>query len=324
MARVYRVAIIGLGVIGRRMLTNMPNQGRLQIVGGWDLDPAARSQAAGDFPWLRIAKSAEALIEDPATDLVYIGVPPRAHAHYARLAFAAAKAVFCEKPLGVDLADSRELTALAESSGSAQAVNMALAAARGVCLMREASADGSLGKIVGADIRLHFGRWPRGWQDSATWLSGRAEGGFTREVATHFLYLADSLLGPGRLVSASAVYPADPAAAESHVLAQFDFEGIPATLAGSVGGAGPDLVEFTLWGSARSLRLTDFYRLWHSNAEGSGWEYALPDIENPALDSYGLQLDELVKLLDGTPSVLPDFRTALRIQEQVEAILATG
>lgn len=321
-ASAYRVAIIGLGVIGRRMLANMPAQGRLEVIGGWDLSPEARAAAARDFPWLSVAESAEALIASPACDLVYIGVPPRAHARYAEAATEAGKTVFCEKPLGVDLTESRALTALVEASGRPQAVNMALASARGVTAMRQALEAGALGEIAGADIRLHFGRWPRGWQDNATWLAGRAEGGFTREVATHFLYLADTLLGDGRVVSASAAYPDDPAAAETHVLAQLDCGGLPVTLAGSVGGAGPDLVEFTLWGSRSSLRLTDFYRLWRS--DGDDWEPALPTVENPALDAYRLQLDELVKLLDGAPSLLPGFRCALRIQEQVEKIVATG
>ncbi|MCL5776506.1 Gfo/Idh/MocA family oxidoreductase [Limibaculum sp. FT325] len=320
MAKTYGVAIIGLGVIGRRMLTNMPQQGRLAIVGGWDLDPAACARAAADFPGLAIAASAEALIGSPQVDAVYIGVPPRAHGLYARAAIAAGKAVFCEKPLGVDLADSRALVEVAREAGAVQAVNLSLAAARGVSAMRAALAEGSLGPVAGADIRLHFTRWPRGWQASASWLAGRAEGGFTREVATHFLYLADALFGPGELIAASAAYPGDDGRAETHVLAQLDFGGVPVTLAGSVGGAGPDLVEFTLWGERRSLRLSDFYRL--SASAGEGWENALPEIGNPALDAYMLQLDELVRMLDGEAHVLPDFATALRVQELVEGILA--
>jgi 3-hydroxyisobutyrate dehydrogenase-like beta-hydroxyacid dehydrogenase len=79
MGAIHRVAIIGLGVIGRRMLINMPRQGRLAVVGGWDPSPAARAEAARDFPWLTIADSAEALIASADVDLVYVGAPrPRA------------------------------------------------------------------------------------------------------------------------------------------------------------------------------------------------------------------------------------------------------
>ena len=117
-------------------------------------------------------------------------------------------------------------------------------------------------------------------------------------------------------------YPEDAEAAETHVLAQLEFGSVPVTLAGSVGGAGPDLVEFTLWGSHKSLRLNDFYRL--SSSMGANWEAEFQEIENPALDAYMRQLDELVKLMDGAPQLLPDFRTAMGVQELVEAILGAG
>lgn len=318
MAATHRVAIIGLGVIGRRMLTNMPRQGRLTVVGGWDPSPEARAAAARDFPWLSIAQSAEALIAADEVDLVYVGAPPRAHGAIARAAAAAGKAVFCEKPLGVDLADSRALVTTIEAAGVPQAVNLSLAAARGVALMRKGLADGSLGAVAGLDIRLHFTQWPRAWQASATWLAGRAEGGFMREVGSHFLYLADTLLGPGRITMAKVRHADE--GAETHAMAAFDFGGVPVTLAGSVGGAGPDLVEATLWGAARSLRLTNFYQL--SASDGGDWADAMPDIADPGADAYMLQLDELVRMLDGEGHVLPDFRAALRVQDLVEGVLA--
>lgn len=230
---------------------------------------------------------------------------------------AARKAVFCEKPLGVDLADSRALVAAVEGAGLPQAVNLSLAAAHGVAKMRAGLADGSLGVIAGLDIRLHFTAWPRAWQAGATWLAGRAEGGFMREVGSHFLYLADTLLGPGRITMAQVRHP--DAGAETHVMAAFDFGGVPVTLAGSVGGAGPDLVEATLWGGARSLRLTNFYQL--SASDGGDWANALPDIADPGAQACMLQLDELVRLLDAEAHVLPDFRAALRVQELVEGVL---
>lgn len=320
MTKTYKVGIIGLGIIGRRMLENMPRNGRLEVAAGWDLDPGAAEAAKRDFPWLNVAADADAVISDPDIDVIYIGVPPKAHGQYARAAFEAGKAVFCEKPLGVDLDDSRALVDLAATRPEKQAVNLSLAGSRAVQHMRKAIAEGELGEIIGADIRLHFTQWPRGWQANATWLSQREEGGFVREVATHFLYLAESLLGHGKVTASSARYPDDGTSAETHALAQLDYDGIPATLAGSVGGAGPDQIEFTLWGTKCSYKLTEFYRLWRS--EGADWEPALKDIENPALDAYMLQLEELVAMLDGRPHVLPSFQTALDVQRHVETILA--
>lgn len=318
--RTYGVAVVGLGAIGRRMLTNMPVQGRLAVRGGWDTDPVAREAAERDFEWLAVPDDPEALVAREDVDVVYIGVPPAAHAEYARMAIAHGTAVFCEKPLGVDLAESRALAAEMADAGLAQAVNLSLASARGVEEIRRALAEKETGAILGAEVILHFSRWPRPFQAHAGWLAERAEGGFTREVTTHFVYLAALLLGEGRLVSASPRYPGPPGA-ETHVTARLDFGGVPLIHAGATGGAGPDRVEFTLWGAERSYRLTDFYRLWSS--EGDDWTEVFPAIENPALEAYMRQLDALVALLDGERTALPRFEDALAAQELVEGILAS-
>jgi len=319
----YKVAIIGLGVIGQRMLANMPNQGRLNIVGGWDLDPQVCAAAKEKFPWLTIADNAAALIAAPHTDVVYIGVPPLAHREYALAAIAARKAVFCEKPLGVDVAESRDLTNRMEASGLKQAVNFVFGAARGAEMLKASLDAGEAGDVAGVDIRLHFAKWPRGWQENAAWLGRRDQGGFVREVMSHYLFLTEILMGASELVAASVGYPATPEdAAESHVLAQLDCSGTPVTFAGTVGGAGPDLVEYTVWGAKKSFRLVDWYRLLVS--DGDEWQDAIAGVDNLPLDAYMLQLDNLVAMLDGKSHTLPDFRAALAVQERIEEILAQG
>ena len=319
----HRIAIIGLGVIGQRMLTNMPNQGRLEIIGGWDLDPRVCAAAKEKFPWLTVADGAAALIDSAHTDAVYIGVPPMAHREYALAAIAAGKAVFCEKPLGIDIAESRELTERMEASGLRQGVNFVFGAARGAEMMKAALDADEAGDVAGVDIRLHFAKWPRGWQENATWLGRREQGGFVREVLSHYLFLSEKLFGASELVSATAAYPASPeGAAETHVLAQLDCGDTPVTFAGTVGGMGPDLVEYTVWGNKKSFRLVDWYRL--TVSDGGDWRDAIAGVDNLPLDSYMLQLDNLVAMLDGKTHTLPDFRAALSVQERIEEILAEG
>ena len=55
------VAVIGLGVIGRRMLEQAAQQPDLKIVGAWDIDVEACRRAHSDFPGVPIAASAESL-----------------------------------------------------------------------------------------------------------------------------------------------------------------------------------------------------------------------------------------------------------------------
>lgn len=61
--------------------------------------------------------SYEALVSDPAVDVVYIATPHSMHLENARIAFEAGKHVLCEKPLTLTTADAEALFALAKQHG---------------------------------------------------------------------------------------------------------------------------------------------------------------------------------------------------------------
>ncbi len=278
------IAFIGLGVMGHRMLTNMRAHGGFTLVGGWDPGPGSRERTRAAFPELALAENPAEIIGDPRSEVVYIACPPAAHKEHAMAAIAAGKTVFCEKPLGIDVAESRALVEHVEATGTPNAVNFVLANARAANAIDRALRDGALGEVAGVDVRLHFSQWPRDWQKSATWLAERAEGGFVREVLSHFVYLVLRLFGPMSLAHASVLYPADPALCETQFLARLDCNGVPVSVAGGSGGVGPDRVEFTVWGSKRSYRLWDWYRL--ESSEGGAWRDELTEVEDLRQDSY--------------------------------------
>ena len=93
------LAVIGLGVIGRRMLEQAALSPALRVVGAWDIDAAACQRAQADFPGTVIAADARALIQAAGVDLVYIGTPPAFHRDYCLMAADLGRHVFCEKPL---------------------------------------------------------------------------------------------------------------------------------------------------------------------------------------------------------------------------------
>lgn len=316
------IGFIGLGIMAHRMLTNMTAHGGFAVVGGWDPSPAAREHTKAAFPNLALVETAAEVITDPRTEVVYIACPPAAHAEHALAAIGAGKTVFCEKPLGVDLAESRALVAAVEDSGTPNAINFPFADGRAANAIDAAIKNGTLGTVAGADVRLHFGRWPRDWQETATWLAERAEGGYVREVFSHFVYLVQRLFGPARLVDASVRYPHDPRLCETHFLARLDCGGVPISAAGSAGGVGPDQIDFTVWGARRSYRLWDWNRL--KSSEGGPWRDELSELENPRQDGYMRMLDNFRAFLAGAPHTMPSFRDALAVQEIVEDILARG
>ncbi len=188
------IGIIGAGIMAERLLgaihgaTDSP----VRVAAIWDPAPAALDRIGAAFPAVpRVADSAAVVA---ASDCVYVASPPASHLGYARAALAAGRSVFCEKPLAIDRADARAFVAEARGAG---AVNFPFASSPGVATIERWIAAGAVGTPRALTVAVAFARWPRPWQaDAARWLDARGEGGFTREVVSHFLFLARRQLGP--------------------------------------------------------------------------------------------------------------------------------
>ena len=315
----HTVSVIGLGVMGQRMLGSMATSRQFRVLAAWDPDARARDHTHELYPEIRITDSPADAIEADDTGVVYIACPPVWHKEYAVTAMQAGKSVYCEKPLGVDVAQSRELVEQARAAGVVNIVNFSLASAAAVREVEKRLAAGALGDLAGVDVRVHFSQWPREWQiDAAAWLSYREQGGFTREVLSHWVYLSQRLFGPAELRHAAVRFP-DHERAETHIIAELQAGHLPVSVAGSVGGVGPDLVEYTIWGSLQSCRILDWNRLVTSN--GGEWEPQLTHIDDPRQLGYQLQLDNAAAALSGADHSMPDFADALSVQVLIEDML---
>lgn len=316
------LAVIGLGVIGRRMLEQVARRDDLAVVAAWDVDPRARDAAVRDFPGTPITASAEAAIADPRVRVVYIGTPPAHHRHYSLLAADAGKHVFCEKPLAVEVAEGALLVEEMTAQRTPNAVNFVLASAPGARTLASLLESGRIGTPVSVETRLHFARWPRDWQANAQWLRHRAEGGFVREVLSHFVYLMTDLFGSCEPRGALVDWPDDPQLCERSALVAFDCAGIRGTASATAGAGGPDEVVFTVRGERGALRLEDWHRL--SIDEGEGWrpaEVAFAPHPDLRIAAYQHQLDSLARFARGEPHRLPDMATALAVQRVIERVL---
>ena len=111
-----RTAIIGLGIMGRRMLEHMLRHPDYAPDFLWDPSEAARAEARAIHPGAVMAESAEAAMA--AADLVYLACPPVPRKALALAAAGAGRAVFLEKPLGVDVAESEDLVARLDAMGA--------------------------------------------------------------------------------------------------------------------------------------------------------------------------------------------------------------
>ncbi|MEW9921665.1 Gfo/Idh/MocA family protein [Marimonas sp. MJW-29] len=312
-------AIIGLGIMGRRMLEHMERHPAYTVAAIWDPDQVACAEALKLAPEATVTESAEAAIA--AADLVYLACPPVPRKAYALAAAEVGKAIFLEKPLGVDIAESREMVSAIARTGVPAAVNFTQAAGAALTDVHRAAQAGELGDLMGADIVVTYAHWPRAWQVAADWLRFRAEGGMTREVISHFLFFSERILGPLELVWGRADYPDDPALCETHVAARLvNATGAPVTIMGSVGGAQPDRQELTIKGAQASRRISDFYR--DAVSDGGPFEAVGEEPKDPRAVSLKAQLDDLALLVAGKPNRLATLEEALRVQVLVEGILS--
>lgn len=312
-----RIGIVGLGIMGRRLLGAIRRHPGFEPGPLWDPSEAARERAGGIAPDATIAESAAAVIAE--AEVVYLACPPVPRKDYALQAAAAGKPVFLEKPLGVDMAASRDLVERLSDAGVPSAVNFTQAASPALAEIRRALQAGEMGELIGVDILVNYAAWPRAWQAEADWLRFRAEGGFTREVLSHFLFLSARLAGPLRPVWARPSFP-EQELAETHLLARLESaNGAVVSILGTVGGALPDRQEVTVKGSRRSYRIVDFYQL--EVSDGGPFAVARVPDGDAREEALQAQLSELAICVAGQPHGLASVEEALAVQQWIEALL---
>lgn len=312
-----RIGIVGLGIMGRRLLGAIRRHPGFEPGPLWDPSEAARERAGGIAPDATIAESAAAVIAE--AEVVYLACPPVPRKDYALQAAAAGKPVFLEKPLGVDMAASRDLVERLSDAGVPSAVNFTQAASPALAEIRRALQAGEMGELIGVDILVNYAAWPRAWQAEADWLRFRAEGGFTREVLSHFLFLSARLAGPLRPVWARPSFP-EQELAETHLLARLESaNGAVVSILGTVGGALPDRQEVTVKGSRRSYRIVDFYQL--EVSDGGPFAVARVPDGDAREEALHAQLSELAICVAGQPHGLASVEEALAVQQWIEALL---
>ncbi len=310
------VGIIGLGTMGQRMLESMNGHTEFDVRYAWDANVLQCHKVWSSYPRIQIARSAEELVSFDDINLVYIATPPSSHVEYSELALEMGKPVLCEKPLAINLEEARGLVEDARLSGIPNAVNFSYATGPIYNALRNAIATGLVGDPLKVEIILNFAEWPRGWQrDAAGWLAYRKEGGFVREVFSHFAFLTSKLFGVPVVNNTLTVYPEDSDLAESRVFSQMSTGNIPITLEGRVGEVKEDCLTWTLHGSRQTYRILNWANLEEKIAQS--WEPVSLD----KWDNVQGQLDSLAAMVRGEHHELPNFEAALRIQQLVERIL---
>lgn len=315
------IGIIGAGIMGERLLTAIVQQepALLHACGIWDPAPAAMQRMARAFPGVPCLTGAAAVIA--ASDCVYIASPPASHLLHARAALAAGRSVFSEKPLAVDVADAR---AFVVEAGDRGAVNFPFASSLAVATIRNWIGSGEIGTPRRIAIEVGFAKWPRSWQvDAVGWLDKPMQGGFTREVVSHFLFLSRRLGGPLHGLSGRASFP-EAGKSERRIAATLQAGDLPVALSGAVGETAKD--DHNVWlleGDKGAVRLCDWSIAQRRMPDGS-WQQSADALPNERARPLALkrQLEGVTRLARREPHHLATLAEALNVQEIVEGILA--
>lgn len=296
----YGFGLIGLGVMGQEMAGLLAAHPRFHVVAGFD--PA---HPKVPFPLLA---DAAAVVNHPEVDAIYTATPPRGHEGILRLAATAKKPILCEKPLAHTLASARACRDLAAGAGIAAAVNFHFATRDASQRMERVIKSGALGQIQRAHLRARFQQWPRSWQAGAgAWLAGKEEGGFTREVVSHYVFLANRLFGPGELKHAETSRGGN--GTETALKAEITYGNLSFTLDAAIGGNRDDDIRFAVTGDRGEIAIVDWQKLEYAGDAG------------PPLPP-GAHLDALADMLDGKPHRLATLDEGARVVELIEAMLA--
>jgi predicted dehydrogenase len=284
--RTFGIGIIGCGIMGRRMLAALLQHPRFRVAVLWDPDAIALQKAAALAASVRVASSAQDLIQDPAAELIYIASPPGAHAQAVRAVLAAGRACLCEKPLTHTAAEAAALAAEVQAAGLAFAVNFPFARSTASLRLADIVNSGEIGVPQQASIRLRFAQWPRAWQAGASdWLAGPTEGGFTREVLSHFVFLALRLFGPAQV--ADVRLTRDSGRSETTLQARLQHAGLDIQVDAAVGGEIADDNRFEIIGSRGRVALVNWASLEYQGQT------------SPRADNTPLTLDAVAAMLEG-------------------------
>ena len=159
-------------------------------------DAVAVQQAANQLGWDESVIDWRELVVRDDIDVIDINAPSDAHKEIALAAAKAGKHIFCEKPLALNLADSREMLEAAEQAGVKHMVGFNYRFSPAVKLAKKLVQSGRLGKLY------HFRAWfLQDWimdpEFPLVWRLQKdvAGSGSLGDLGAHLIDLAHDLVG---------------------------------------------------------------------------------------------------------------------------------
>lgn len=190
-ATLPRLGFLGVGWIGRSRMEALARDGLAQVAAMADPRAEALEAAAGAAPGAVPAESLEQLLERDLDGIV-IATPSGLHAEQAVAALERGLAVFCQKPLARDAAETRQVLEAARRADRLLGVDLSYRHVEALRTAHEQVASGAIGEMHTLDLVFHNAYGP-----DKPWFTDPelAGGGCLIDLGTHLVDLALWLTG---------------------------------------------------------------------------------------------------------------------------------
>jgi predicted dehydrogenase len=184
--RPLRLGFVGLGWIGRKRMDAIAIHPQIEVAALSDAAPERLRCAAEQFPNALAAPDIEQLLRREL-DGVVIATPNALHAEQALACLERGVAVFCQKPLAINGAQTAEIAAAAQVANRLLGVDFCYRHVQGMQALRRRVMDGELGTIVSLDLEFH-----NAYSPDKSWCRDKrlAGGGCMLDLGVHLLDLA--------------------------------------------------------------------------------------------------------------------------------------
>lgn len=201
MHNTIRWGILGAGRIARKLASDLKyvEGARLYAVGARTEESA--HAFATEFPGMKTYNSYEALVSDPAVDVIYVATPHGLHFEHVMLCLTHKKAVLCEKAFAINQAQAREMIAEARKQQVFLMEALWTKFNPHYLKMQELIAAGVIGNL--RSVLINFGFKPA--EPVPQRLYDPALGGGTLlDIGIYNVFFALSILGRPDVIEASA------------------------------------------------------------------------------------------------------------------------
>ncbi len=203
-----RMGIVGGGYMGKAHAAAYGSVGTifettlrpvLEMVCATNANSAERYK--NKFGFNRCTADWQTLVNDPDVDAIVIASPQSTHRAIAEAAFALGKPVFCEKPLGETLEDSRAMLAAAEAADAIHMVGFNYIRTPASQYARKLMAEDRIGEITyfRAEMTEDFLADP---DAPATWRTTGMANGCMGDLSPHIINCARAMMGPIKSLNA--------------------------------------------------------------------------------------------------------------------------